>query len=276
MARFGNVWPAIARARGDDDGARLHQLAAAKFHAQRTVAIVTVEPLGLERNGELGAELLRLGIGAPGQGLAGDAGGETQVVLDAGRCAGLAADGALVEHQHREAFGGGVDGGGESGGTGANHRHVVERTGSSLGVRPRHRPASSLVGRRNMVPLGQSSNGCSSSRMPSRSTSACASGSSPESRMENGIGVAGQEALQPHDVRHAGVPDQDRAGAVAFDQPDPAQDEGAHHDLADIRRADDESPQMAELNGMAVQPSRPARPTTSEVCDASWLISPEN
>ena len=62
---------------------------------------------------DLGAELLRLHERAARQRLAGDAGGKAEIVLDARARAGLAAEGARIEHHHGEAFGGGVHRGGE-------------------------------------------------------------------------------------------------------------------------------------------------------------------
>jgi hypothetical protein len=84
-----------------------------------------VEPRHLERDCDLRTELQCLVEGAPGQCHAGDAGGEAQIILDPRRRSGLAADGALVQHQHRQALGRGVDRGGEAGGAGADHRHVI-------------------------------------------------------------------------------------------------------------------------------------------------------
>ena len=91
-----------------------------------------IEPRHFERDGDLGAELLRLGEGAAGQRLAGNAGGKAEIVLDARRGAGLAADGALIEHDHRQAFRGGIDRGGKAGGTGADHRDVIDGLGVEL------------------------------------------------------------------------------------------------------------------------------------------------
>ena len=77
----------------------------------------------------LGAELLRLHEGAPGQRLAGNAGRESQVVLDARAGAGLAAERARVEHDDRKAFGSRIDGGGETGGPGADDRDIEDAVG---------------------------------------------------------------------------------------------------------------------------------------------------
>src|SRR4029450_8887567 len=68
----------------------------------------------LDRNVEVGAELLRLHHGALGQFGARDAGRETQVVLDPGGCTGLPAGGNRVEDDRRESFGSAVHSGGEA------------------------------------------------------------------------------------------------------------------------------------------------------------------
>src|SRR5947209_2906014 len=57
----------------------------------------------------LGAELLRLVVRARHERHAGDPGGKAHVVLDPGRRAGLSAEGAAIEHDHRQPFGGRVD-----------------------------------------------------------------------------------------------------------------------------------------------------------------------
>ncbi len=125
-----DVRPAIAGAGGDDHGARPHGAAVGELQAQRIAGAArgaaAVEPRDLQRDGDLGAEFQRLAEGASGQRLAGDAGREAQIVLDPGRRAGLAADRALVEHEHREALGGGVDRGREPGRAGPDHGDVVQ------------------------------------------------------------------------------------------------------------------------------------------------------
>jgi hypothetical protein len=80
----------------------------------------------LRRDQHLDAELLRLHEGAAGQRLPRDAGRKAQVVLDARAGAGLAAEGAAVQHDHAQAFGGGVHGGGQAGRAGADHGHVEQ------------------------------------------------------------------------------------------------------------------------------------------------------
>ncbi len=71
----------IPRAAGDDDGPRAHDLAARQAHlVGPRRAVQTDRP---PADGHLRAELLALHERPPGQVLAGDAGGEPEIVLDA-------------------------------------------------------------------------------------------------------------------------------------------------------------------------------------------------
>ena len=114
------------------------------------------------------AELLRLHERAAGERAAGDAGREAEVVLDLRAGAGLPAVGDRLDHQHVEALGGGVDRGGEPGGSGADHHQVVHAAprrspGSCRGSR-RARGCRGCAARRR----GASTTGTSSARTPWR------------------------------------------------------------------------------------------------------------
>ena len=61
------------------------------------------------------------------------------------------------------------------------------------------------------------------------------------------IAVAGQETLQPHKIRRIRLADEDRADAALLQQPNAAQDEGAHHDLADFGGADHQGADMGAI-----------------------------
>ncbi len=78
------------------------------------------------RDHDLGAEFLRLGKAAPGQGLAGDAGREPEEVLDLRARAGLAAGHVGLDHEHVEALRRGKHGGREPGGAGADDQDVAD------------------------------------------------------------------------------------------------------------------------------------------------------
>src|SRR5437773_5105229 len=58
-----------------------------------------------------------------------------------------------------------------------------------------------------------------------------------------GPGVAGEKALQAHDVEAAGRTDQDGAAGAGFDQGDPAQDQRAYDPLAELGFGDQQGPQ---------------------------------
>ena len=108
----------------------------------------------------LGAEFLRLDEGAAGQRLPGNAGRKAQIVFDARAGAGLAAERARIEHRHRQPFGGGIDRGRETGGTAADHRHVVELL-DAPGWRSCRAASASRVsaGLRSTVPSGHTTSG---------------------------------------------------------------------------------------------------------------------
>src|SRR5207237_7993700 len=95
----------VPRAGRDHDGARADTLAVREpeLEARPVGVAVALEAHDLVRDRELGAELLRLVVGARRQREAGDAGREAEVVLDPRRRARLAAEGAAVEHDHGEA-----------------------------------------------------------------------------------------------------------------------------------------------------------------------------
>jgi hypothetical protein len=214
----------------------------------RTAAI---EPRHLQRDGDLSPEFQRLVEGAPGQCLAGDAGGEAQIVLDPGRRAGLSAEGALVEHEHREALGGGVDRGGEAGRARPDHGHVVHRlrievggdakahTGLGVGRPLQHRPVRADH-QRQVLRLDTEALHDGAAALVGRSI-----------QYGVGIAVAGEKTLQPHEVRRARSADQHRAGTTLLNEPDAAQDEGAHEHLADLRRADHERAEMGGIEGQS-------------------------
>ena len=61
------------------------------------------------------------------------------------------------------------------------------------------------------------------------------------------IAVAAEKILKARQVRRAGNSHQHRSRAAVLDQPDAAQDEGAHDDLADFRRADHQRTDMRRV-----------------------------
>jgi hypothetical protein len=243
---------AIARARGDHNRARLHRLPVVDLDAQRLAAVgaAAVEPHRPERDGDLGAELLRLVEGAAGKRLAGDAGREAEIILDARRSAGLAAEGALVEHDHRQAFRGGVNGGGKTGGPGADHRDVIDGARVEFG-----RDTQAHSGRGIGRPLQHLAVGTDHQRQfvgVDAETLDRSARLLVGDRVEHGEGitVAREKTFQPQQVGRAGTADQQRADAAVLDQRDAPQDESAHDDLADLGRADH---QRADMRGVERQ-----------------------
>ncbi len=61
------------------------------------------------------------------------------------------------------------------------------------------------------------------------------------------IAIAAEKALQADKIRRARNPHQHRAGAALIDQPDAAEDEGPHDDLAHFRRTDHQRPHMGRV-----------------------------
>ncbi len=100
-----------------------------QFEPQRVVRLprlpAAIEMRGFERDRDHSAELLRLTVSSPGQGGARNAGRKAEIVLDARRGSGLAAESALIQHEHRQAFGRGIDRDRKARGPGADHDHVV-------------------------------------------------------------------------------------------------------------------------------------------------------
>ena len=119
--------PAVARAGGEHDDARLHPLAGREQDVARVVAAFELHRF--VGNGDLDPELLRLAERAAHQRHAGNAGREAEVILDPRRGAGLAAERAAIDGEHRQPFGAGVDGGREPGRPGADDDDVVEPVG---------------------------------------------------------------------------------------------------------------------------------------------------
>jgi hypothetical protein len=140
----------ITRAGGDHDGGGTHaravielELEAARgaraetFHRREPRLRLARQPAferpHLDGNADGRAELLRLVERAAGQRAAGNARREPEIVLDARGRAGLAAEGARIEHGDGESFGAGVHGSREPGRTGADDRDVVTVLGAEGG-----------------------------------------------------------------------------------------------------------------------------------------------
>ena len=122
----------VLRAGGDDDRAR-GQFDAVIEH-DFVGAAGAFEAHHVAGDHHLGAEFFGLGDGSIGEFLAGKAVGKTEIVFDFGAGGGLSAGRFGLDKKDVETFGGGVNGGGESRGTGADNDEVAELRGVNVGV----------------------------------------------------------------------------------------------------------------------------------------------
>jgi hypothetical protein len=234
-----------------DDRARLHLLSVGQRHRQHTVGILQ---RAVQRNGLRGyqhsrAELLRLHEGASGQRLARDAGGKSQVVLDARAGASLAAECATVDHDHLQPLGCRVHGGRQSSRSGANDCDVeqfivcgrVDHTQAARELVFGRRPQQRTIGTDDQDLVG-----CRTGLLEQRGGIAVLLDIQHAVRMR----VPTQEALQPQHVRRLGPTDQHRSAGTGLDQGDATQDHRAHDALAEVRLRDD---QFAQLPGQHEQ-----------------------
>ena len=202
-----------------------------------------IQPADFGGNGDRGAEFLRLDESAPGQRLAGNAGGKAKIVFNARAGAGLAARGARIGHQNGQAFRGRIYRGCQAGGAGADdgdieHMIRVQRRQQAQAARERgvgwiaqhaaiRADHKRKIGRAGVFVADQ--------------FGAVGVGGGIDGGV--GMAVAGQETLQAQHVGVIGRAHQHRAAAGAFDQRDAAQDEGAHDALADFGLADQQGAQ---------------------------------
>jgi hypothetical protein len=116
----------ILRAAGDHHGACGDGLAVGETELEPARAGAgPAQPHHFVGYGELGAEFLGLVERSRHQRHTRDAGRKAEVVLDPGRGARLAAEGAAIETDHREPFGSPVDGRRETGRAGSDDGDVV-------------------------------------------------------------------------------------------------------------------------------------------------------
>ncbi|MFK4386087.1 hypothetical protein ABIA40_005495 [Bradyrhizobium sp. USDA 223] len=214
-----------------------------------------------------GAELLRLGEGAARQRLAGDAGREAQIVLDARAGAGLAAEGAGVDDRDRETFGRSVDRSREPRRPAADDGDIVDTVvlgptdhadgAAELGLAgiAQHRAA----GRDDERPILRLR------RIARDQFGGVMLALGVEQMMR--LAIAGEKALQAHHAGGVRGPDQHGAADAALDQIDPAQDQRAHDALAKLGFGHQQRAQPVRRDeqhldiafGAAVDQRRPAR-----------------
>ena len=213
-------------------------------HLEREGEGSAAESHNRPRDHDLGPELLGLHEGPAGEGLAGDALWETEVVLDAGARPRLAPEGPRVENDHREPFRGGVYRRGQPGRPRAHDRHIVR----ALGIID-----ADHAERAREVPLGGILEHGSVRADDDRQIGVVRRVVLQQRRglpIGGGIdypvrpGIPGQKALQANQVRVGRRTDEDRAARARLDQADPPEQEGAHDPLADRGLGDQHGPQL--------------------------------
>ena len=171
---------------------------------------------------------------AAGKRLTGDARRKTEIILDPARRTRLSAECAFVEHDHRQALGRGIDGGGKTGRAGADDHYVMDDLRIEL---RRHAEAGGDFGfarifENRAVWANDQRQLVRQHADPFDHGATIIVGFGVEH--EVGITAAREEPLEPGDRGSSRHADQDSAGAAFFDQPDTARDQGAHDDFADI------------------------------------------
>ena len=122
-----DIEPPVARAGGEDHGAGLHPFADLQTEGEGAGGVrPRARLVDLVGDRHLGAEFLRLIVGARHQRHAGDSGRKAEIVFDPRRCAGLAAECAAIEDQDGQSFRRRIDGRGEAGRPGADDGDVVD------------------------------------------------------------------------------------------------------------------------------------------------------
>jgi DNA-binding SARP family transcriptional activator len=127
-----NVEASVVRAGRGDHRAGLDSRAV-RQQDRRPAPVGQIKTGGGTGREDLYPELQRLDHREPGQGLAADALREAEVVLDAGTLGGLPTDAGAVEQRGDQAFGRGVDGGGQAGGPAADHHHIGRPAAGTVG-----------------------------------------------------------------------------------------------------------------------------------------------
>jgi hypothetical protein len=201
-----------------------------------------IERRSLRGDQDLRAELLRLDERAAGQRLARDPGWKAEVVLDACARTRLSAERAAVEHYDVQAFGSGIDGGGETGGAGT-HDDDVEELVPRGGIEHAHAASHRLLGRieqNGTIGADDQNVACGSAVLREHGGDG-----GVLTRIDHvvGITVSPEEILQPQHVGRLRVADEHRTAGARFDEPDPAQNQRAGDALAEIGFGDEERAQ---------------------------------
>jgi hypothetical protein len=232
--------PPIARAARDHDRTGAHALVVEQLQDEGRARRIArdAKPDRLVGDRHLDPELLRLGMGARHQGHAADSSWEAKIVLDAGGGAGLAPERAAVEHQHGQPFRGGINRRRKSGRPRPHDRDVVDAVGID---RPHHADAARqlvLSGIAQQLAIRAEHDrqlaGIDMEALDQRSRLGISVGVEPLTRMA----VAAEEAFEPEHVGVVGAADDHRSARPQLEQADPAQNEGAHDALTQLRFRD--------------------------------------
>ncbi len=221
----------------------LNRLIVIQHQAERLPS--TIQTDGGARDLQPGAEFLRLDLRPRGQRLTGNAGRETQVVLDLRTGPGLAARRYRLEYDRVEPFGSSIDRSSQSGRPRADDGDIelppwFDRFDQAqrLGESGRRRIAQYTMARGNDDrQIGR--------RQLQGGHEAFGVGIGFDVQSAVRVAVARQETFETQRVGGMHRADQQRPAMRLADQGDAPQDEGAHDDLADIRLAGHQSPKLA-------------------------------
>ena len=182
----------------------------------------------------LNAELGCLAVGARHQSHATDPGRKTEIILDARGGAGLAAERAAIEHQHRKPLGRRIDRGGEARGSGADNGDIEDAVRID---RPDQADTPRQFGFARIAQQGTVRTQ-DDRQLPGIDVEAL----EQRLRLDVGFGierfvrraVAGEKAFQPEHVAVFRGADDHRPADAGFEQSDAAQDQRPHHALAKL------------------------------------------
>ena len=268
---IGDRRPAVAGATGNHDAARPQRLAVIQVEGEQPVDPTAIERPHRNRDHHLGAELLGLDEGPPGQRLSGNPGRKTEIVLDARAGAGLAAVGPAVEDRDGKTLRSRIDRRCEPRRAGADHGHVEGAAGFPVSAEPddpRH-GAFRRIAQHGAIRADHQ-------RQVRRRWIA----SRHELRrlgVDGGIedmvrmAVAGEEIPKPQHVGRMGRADQHKAAGRALDEADPPQDERADDALAEIGLGDQERADLGRWNEdgfhLSLRPAVDQRIAAGELAD---------
>ena len=208
-----------------------------------------------DRHRKLSTEFLSLKKCARRKRLAGDAGRKSQIVLDPRGCARLATERAAINNQNGEPLRCRIHGNSEACRARANDDHVVRRSRLDIGndsqpysrlsiARPaQHCPVRTdqdrQIGRLHAEALDKGfafSTTCIDQRVR--------------------VAVPRKQAPKANRRRRSRFSKDDRANAVPLQQRGAPQDEGPHHQFADVRAADEQSSKVREIERIGRAPVR--------------------